>query len=88
MDEPNKQPEPDKTQYKVMIKIGINCEGKINIDTAIPKKDFVVNLLADAMKVAAMVRDNVVEVPKGVNLSPGGLRNWMNRKRGAGKGGR
>ena len=69
----------DKTKYKVMIHISVNGEGKIKIDTAIPAKDFVINLLADAMKVSAMIPDNVKRPPPG--LSPEAVKNWLNRQK-------
>lgn len=69
----------DKTKYKTMISISINGEGKINIDTAIPTKEFVINLLADSMKVAAMVPNNVKRPPPG--LSASGVRQWLNRQK-------
>ena len=72
--------EQNKKEHKLMIKISINGEGQIGVTSAISRKEFIVNLLADALKLAAMQPDNVVKVPP--DITPQGLKAWVNRKKG------
>ena len=69
-----------KDGYRPMIQISLNKEGKKKVDFAPVAKEVIVNLLADCLKIIAMKDNNVTVVPKG--LTPAGLRNWINRKKG------
>lgn len=65
--------------YRPIIQISLNKEGQKKVDIAPVAKDVIINLLADCLKIYAMKPDNVTKVPVGMN--PGGIRNWINRKR-------
>jgi len=65
--------------YRPIVQISLNKEGKHKVDIAPVSKQVIINLLADTLKLYAMKPDNVVKVPVGMN--PGGIRNWINRKR-------
>lgn len=62
--------------FKTMVSLSINKEGVIGI-THVKEvgKEFVLRILEDARKVAELMPENRIIV------SPGGLRNWMQRNK-------
>lgn len=65
--------------YRPIIQISLNKEGQKKVDIAPVAKEVIINLLADALKIYAMKPDNVTKLP--VGMTPGGIRNWLSRKR-------
>lgn len=75
MDKETKLPEG----FVKMVVISVNKEGRIGISfTKGQKKEVIVNVLANALKDAAMMPNDVVNVPRGI-LSAGRVRDFMSR---------
>lgn len=77
-EQPGQKPE-DKDEKKCMLRIWVDGNGKLFIESAINEKEFFVNILADAMKIVAMKPNNVTILPPGLN--PTGVSDWMKRSK-------